>query len=182
MYKLKKQYRLYGYDYSSSGHYFVTIVTKDREKYFGEIVNGEMIYSKIGLFVKENISKFLQLDSDEETIKSNPHYILQKDNIFVVENWVIMPNHVHLLIQIINRIEREPMFHSGIGPLKKGSLGAFINGFKGIIQRYATKNDIPFKWQARFHDRIVRDQNEFDNIISYISGNIENWERDRENV
>ena len=141
-----------------------------------------MIYSNIGLFVKENISKFLGLDTNKETIEFNPHYILQKDNIFLVEYWVIMPNHLHLLIQIINRMEREPVFHSGIGPLKKGSLGAFINGFKGIIQRYATKNDIPFKWQARFHNRNVRDQKEYDNIVLYISHNVENWESDKENI
>ena len=96
MYKLKKQYRLYGYDYSSSGHYFVTIVTKDREKYFGEIVNGEMIYSNIGLFVKENISKFLGLDTNKETIEFNPHYILQKDNIFLVFHLFLF----HVLIYI----------------------------------------------------------------------------------
>jgi len=43
-YKLNKQYRLFGYDYSQNGSYFITIVTKNRQHFFGRIENKEMIY------------------------------------------------------------------------------------------------------------------------------------------
>ena len=53
-YKKHKQYRLYGYDYSQPGSYFITIVTKDRKHFFGEILNGQMIFSQIGQYIVDN--------------------------------------------------------------------------------------------------------------------------------
>src|SRR3989339_126401 len=51
--KFKNKYRvpttrLQNWDYSSNGYYFVTICTKDRKHYFGEITNNEMRLSEIG--------------------------------------------------------------------------------------------------------------------------------------
>ena len=43
------------------------------------------------------------------------------------------------------------------------------------VTRYATRNDIPFAWQARFHDHIIRDPDELARITRYIERNMENW-------
>ena len=73
------------YDYSSSGVYFVTICTKDREEYFGKIMDKKMILSKVG-------------DICEKEIKR-----LNKRMTVDVHQWVVMPNHVHLLLGMNER-------------------------------------------------------------------------------
>ena len=48
----RRSIRLKGYDYSKEGAYFVTIVTKDRECLFGDVVGGEMVLNEYGMVVK----------------------------------------------------------------------------------------------------------------------------------
>lgn len=60
---------------------------------------------------------------------------------------------------------------------KTGSLSSVIRSFKSAVTKYANKNDIPFKWQSRFYDRVIRDENELNNIRDYIISNPEQWEK-----
>ena len=96
--KKRKPTRLKDYDYSSDGVYFVTICVKDRKQVLCKIV-GEGLralpkieYTKIGTHVK-NAIEYIEIH--------NP-------NIFI-DNYVVMPNHIHLLI----RIENETGGHGG---------------------------------------------------------------------
>ena len=68
-YKKHKQDRLYNFDYSQDGYYFITIVTKDREHFFGEIAKQKMNYSPIGEYAKANILKFYIDENLENLIK-----------------------------------------------------------------------------------------------------------------
>lgn len=77
--------RLQSWDYSSSGLYFVTICTKNREPYFGEIVEGAMHLSEIGDIVHTEWFK---------TFEMRPDMNLEMDE------YVIMPNHFHAIIYI----------------------------------------------------------------------------------
>ena len=64
----RKQIRLTGYDYSYEGSYFITIVTKDRQHLFGEVVNDEVVLNEFGRIVDEewvrsaSIRKEIELD------------------------------------------------------------------------------------------------------------------------
>ena len=58
------------------------------------------------------------------------------------------------------------------------NLGSVIRGFKSSVKRYANENNIDFAWQERFHDRIIRDNDEFNNIRHYIFNNPQNWNDD----
>jgi REP element-mobilizing transposase RayT len=166
-YKIKKQYRLYGYDYSQNGKYFITIVTRNREHYFGTIdTPGQIRLSKIGEFIKFNILQVRQ----------------QKRNV-QIDEWVIMPNHVHLILSINSTEEKEYSFVTGIRPLVQNSISSFVNHFKGLISRWCKENGQPhFAWQSRFHDRIIRDDQEYEAIANYINTNIANWKNDSENL
>lgn len=46
--KQRKPNRLKNFDYSSSGYYFITICTKDRQEYFGDIINNKMVLNNYG--------------------------------------------------------------------------------------------------------------------------------------
>lgn len=170
--KFKNKYRiptnrLPGFDYGSQGYYFVTICTKDRLHYFGEIINvvephhcaalpqNQMILSDIG-----NIAKQFMIDIPK-------HYPFVTDDEFV-----IMPDHVHCLLFLNpeNKIDWTP---NQFGPQSK-NLGAIIRGYKSSVKRYANQNLIDFEWQARYHDRIVRYEREYYPVKNYILNNVEN--------
>jgi len=81
--KNRKSQRLINYDYSQNGLYFITICTKDRQELFGEIKDGKMVLNESGEIVKKNLIDI-------------PNY---QKNIFLDE-FIIMPNHIHAIIEI----------------------------------------------------------------------------------
>jgi putative transposase len=83
MLRSRKPNRMNGKDYSEDGCYFVTSNCKDNIHYFGKVVNGEMILNEFGKIVKQQI---LWLEEQYPYLK--------------IHNWVVMPNHVHFLMEI----------------------------------------------------------------------------------
>ena len=79
----RQSLRLKGYDYGSEGLYFLTICTYDRNHYFGEIKNGKMTLNAAGKIATE---------CWENIPNHFPHTKLYE--------YVIMPNHVHGIIEI----------------------------------------------------------------------------------
>src|SRR5437870_534471 len=73
------------WNYGSQAKYFITNCTKERECFFGEIRNGEMLSSEIG-----------QVAHDEwlKTSDARP------DMNLVLDEFVIMPNHFHAILEI----------------------------------------------------------------------------------
>ena len=54
-------------------------------------------------------------------------------------------------------------------------LSVVVGGIKGRVTKYAMQSHIPFAWQARFHDRIVRNEPEMNRIAKYIQANVSKW-------
>ena len=80
----RKSIRLKGYDYSSEGLYFITICTQNREYLLGEIIDGRMFLNDIGEIVEKEIIKTNEI---RKNVK--------------IEEYVIMPNHIHFVIEIL---------------------------------------------------------------------------------
>lgn len=165
-YKQHKQYRLPGFDYSADGEYFVTICINERKHFFGEIENGVMNLSETGKIVDKIWNELPKMF----------------DNV-ILDVYQIMPDHFHGIIIIkphINLGKNKNMtFKSGIRnnpmELKTISLGRIIRWFKGRVKYETYKINPNFKWQSRYHDRIIRDEKEFYFISEYILNNPENW-------
>ena len=66
---------------------------------------------------------------------------------------------------------------SAITP-KSGSLPVVINQFKRAVTMYARTHKIPFDWQTRYYDKILKNQNAFDNVRRYIDNNVAKWHTD----
>ena len=77
----RKTLRAQRYDYTSPGAYFVTICTKDRVHYFGEIVNGKMVMNELGKICIQEII---------ETQQRRSH--------LRIDEYIVMPNHIHMMI------------------------------------------------------------------------------------
>ncbi len=175
--KFKDKYRiesarLKNWDYGSKANYFVTICTKNREYFFGNIRNGEMVLNDIGIIVESEWEKSFEMRPDM--------------NLFMGE-YIVMPNHFHGIIGIgdneynSNRESncRDAMHHvSTFGPQSK-NLSSIIRGFKSGVTVGARLINPDFGWQARFHDHIIRDHNSFIRISEYIKNNPRNWHGDR---
>lgn len=159
-------------DYSD-GDYFITICTKDKIHYFGEIRDGVMIFSALG-------EKMAQ---DLEALSGKLHYC-------EVPLWVVMPNHIHAIICIdpnanydgssnLDVSSRKTEQHaSSTFPVQRKILGVVVGLLKGGVTTYARRNGIDFAWQSRYHDHIIRGGKDGNNISEYIKTNVSRWAED----
>lgn len=162
--------RLKNWDYSSDGYYFITICTKYREHLFGEIIDGKMILSGIGKIAYQYWQEI-------------PNHFL-----FVrLDNFVIMPDHMHGIITISNQdVETPKLGVSTIGTNRNtknkywnpGNLGVIINQYKRKCTIESRKIDPYFAWLPRFHDHIIRNDGDLYIIRKYIQNNPLNWKED----
>lgn len=157
--------RLQNWDYGRCAIYFMTICTAHREHYFGTIENGNRTLSEIGLV------------AEQEWIKTNE---IRPDMNLTFGDFVVMPNHFHALIGIGKNEYNTETEKTGnqFGPQSK-NLASIVRGFKSAVTTYARKNHLPFEWQARYHDHVIRNDAEFDKIAKYIRNNISQWENDK---
>ena len=86
----RRSIRLKGYDYTQQGAYFVTICTHQRNCLFGEIVDGEM-----------------KLNTNGEIARGSWLSIPRHFQNVELDEFVIMPNHLHGIILIVNNSEVE---------------------------------------------------------------------------
>ena len=168
----RKSIRLKGFDYSTPGAYFVTVVTQGRNCLFGDIKNGEMHLSALGKIVREEWFKTTML---------RPYVHLYEDE------FVIMPNHVHGIIWLIDdelvgvRRRRAPT-EEQYGKPVAGSIPTILRAFKSsVTYRAGRELNIAKIWQRNYYEHIIRDQNDLENIANYIQSNPGNWENDDEN-
>ena len=148
---VRKRNRLPNYDYSTNGYYFVTICSKDRKRIFGSVPNPSencTIYSKLGFVVEKHI------------LHISNHY-----NNVTVEKYVVMPNHIHLIIILGCSVPVS---------LEKHSLSNIIGLFKSGVSK-----EIGYScWQRSFHDHVIRTQREYELIWRYIDVNPALWHKD----
>lgn len=185
MEKFKNKYRISSarapfWDYGWNAAYFVTICTKNRVHFFGDIVDGKMNLSEIGKLANKYWYEIPQ------------HFPFVELGAFVV-----MPNHIHGIIIIdkpndggdhasvqTQNFASLPSSQSPPPPSQKPknqfgpqskNLASIIRGYKIGVTKNAKKIDPFWQWQSRFHDHIIRDGKSYQNISNYIINNPQNW-------
>ncbi len=154
-YASRKSNRLKAYDYSSTGIYFITICTSKRNLYFWEDnIKITSYEQKIPLSRYGNI-----VDS---AIKNIP--IIYPE--ICVEKYVIMPNHIHILLRIYSYDAGRPM----VAP----TISRVVNQTKGFVSKQI---GYPI-WQKSFYDHIIRNEKDYLEKRKYIENNPINWEKD----
>ncbi len=159
----RKNNRLEFYDYSQSGAYFVTICAKDKQKIFWDnqpyfVGDGAHDVPQIRLSVYGKIV-------NDEIIKSNEIY-----NYIKVEKYVIMPNHIHLIINVQN-VDRG----TSRAPSRTNEI---IPSFISMLKRFTNKKCGEKIWQRSFHDHVIRNQADYNRIWEYVDTNAIKWESD----
>ena len=159
----RKDIRLKNYDYSHNGAYFVTICTHNRKYLFWKNYDTYRVGAAFGgPHEKILLTEFGQIVKDE--LKKIPS--IYPDVVFIPK-FVIMPNHIHLIIVINSYVEGGP-------PKAAPTIGRIINKFKGAVSKKSG-----FRvWQKSFYDRIIRNNEEYKIYWQYIETNPANWEDD----
>jgi putative transposase len=187
--------RLDGYDYSQSGAYFVTVVCKDRENRFGEIIDGVLELNDAGRVAstewKKLANRFANIDLDE---------------------FVVMPNHIHGIIVVADPVgvglqhpicgradfvgARQDSYSRTViphfaSPLpqtvlpQNPALGTIIGSYKSNVARIINglqKTPRLSIWQRNYYEHIIRNEEEYDRIKEYILNNPSKWNEDTENL
>ena len=206
--KFKNKYRIPSarhphWDYRWAGAYFITICTHNRIHYFGEIQNGVMNLSNVGV-----IADILWHEI--------PHHAKNVE----LGAFVVMPNHIHGILILtgndddtnnvnvnvetghalslpptdtptdistdkstdksteINSIEKT-IGQQRFQNIGKNSISSIVGSYKSAVTKHAHRLGFEFAWQTRFHDHIIRDEKSFNTISNYIINNPVNWKEDK---
>ena len=160
----RKPTRLKGYDYSTPGAYFITICTHNRKYLFSNIVGA------IHELPENKLTQYGELV--EQIIEILP----DRFNVFIPK-YVIMPNHVHLIIEICSDNEERAIRES---PLQYHR--SVIDKMVGLLKMNLTKKihntDNEKIWQRSYHDHIIRCEKDYQKIWEYIDTNVIRWKKD----
>jgi len=152
----RKPIRLEGYDYSQNGCYFITICTKKRECLFGDVDDGKMRLNECGEI------------AELEILKIPDHYIGIEIRYFVV-----MPNHVHLIVEIGG--DNAVGAGAASGAPTHITIGNIVRGYKSGASHSMGYSP----WQRNYHDHIIRNDASYLRIAAYIDSNPICWREDR---
>jgi REP element-mobilizing transposase RayT len=160
----RKLLRLNGFNYNTPGAYFITICTHNRKCMFSNIVGA--IHESPAI----QLTKYGQILN--KVINNLPkHYDV------IIDRYVIMPNHIHMII-IIEDYDKSRAIHES--PLQNKSIISKTVGY--IKMQTAKEIHIDSKniivWQRGFHDHIIRNQKDYEKISKYIYENPLLWQDD----
>ncbi len=146
------------WDYRWAGAYSVTICTRGRLRCLGDVVDGEVCLSPVGVVVAE---EWLKVPDRQPRV--------------VLDEWIVMPDHMHGILIFQGTPPTDPP--KDTKRLLSQSLGAAIGGFKSEATKriWWNLNRRDFDWQTRFHDVILRTQDELERMRAYIRGNPARW-------
>ena len=154
----RKHPRLDKYDYSSSGAYFVTICTQNRRCVLSRIVGrglapaetSEIEYTSFGRVAEKQL-------------------LLLKDRYpcLAVDQYVIMPNHIHVIIILDGEA-------AGASP--RPTVMDVVCAYKSLTTKECKKNGFDGKlFQTSFYEHIIRDREDYGEIVKYIYENPIRW-------
>ena len=164
----RRSIRLKGYDYSQPGAYFVTVCTHRWANLFGDVLDGKLELNRFGRIVK---ALWLRIPD------IRPH--------IGVDEFVVMPNHVHAIaiIEDVGAIHELPL-HDARRQRRSMLLPKVVGYFKmntaKHINRARNTPGMPV-WQRNYYDHVVRDKVDLERIRQYIRDNPAQWDIDREN-
>ncbi len=176
----RKSIRLPDYDYSGAGEYFITMCIQNRECLLGRVENETMQLNDCGLIVNEQW-------------KDLPNHYSELQ----LGAWMVMPNHFHGVLILtgvgaiqVGAIHESPQQSQQWEPLKRDErrkmlLSKIIVRFKMTTAKHINLlRNTPGTtvWQRNYYEHIIRNNESFANIESYILNNPASWNTDTENL
>ena len=148
----RKLNRLPDFNYSTPGAYFITICTKNRKNLFWKDVGASIARPQLTRWGEIAENAIFQIPKHYPAIS--------------VDHYVVMPNHIHLLLQINTDTDGRAM----LAP----TISIVVQQLKGVI----TKQIGQSVWQKLFHDHVIRSEADYLKIWECIDNNPIKWEED----
>ena len=162
LHPIRRQMRLPYWDYSQYGAYFLTLCAKDRKSYFSTIVGRGILDAPE-----------IRLTSYGQYVQETLDYIAQHNAQIILHNWVIMPNHLHILVSVSK--ERDCV--GGASGMPRPT-EAVIPKLVSSLKRFTNRRAEIQLWQNGYYDHIIRDDADFTHKWKYIDSNPYNWLED----
>jgi putative transposase len=165
--KQRKSIRLKDFDYTSSGAYFITICSHQRQPLFGSILENVVCLNNLG-----------------EIIQRLWHEIPTHHGHVELDEFVVMPNHIHGIVCLSREglpWQTPTTTTAAYGFRVPGSLGSILGGFKSAVTKQAreqSQNPLLPVWQRNYFDHIIRNDPDLERIRTYIRTNPHNWQHD----
>ena len=148
----RKNLRLKEFAYDQPGACFVTVCTKDRKNILGSVVGGDA-----------HIAPYMELSTIGKIVGK------YSQSIPGIGSYVIMPNHVHMILHISSTDVRQgPMWASAPTDTNIGNL---VRSWKTLITKELGKSI----WQRGYYDHVVRSEKDYLHIVEYIENNPAKW-------
>lgn len=175
-------------DYSHPGEYMITICTRDMKQILSKITVGKPQAVGTGVPDRPHIElTYYGKIADKYINQLNDFY----KNINVIK-YVIMPNHIHLLLQIPDNGNGQSKIHpananafagtpnrtpvpTGENHTDNNGANSTVSKFVSTFKRFCNKEYGENIWQSRFHDHVIRDENDMIGAINYIENNPNRW-------
>ena len=205
MAKNRKTVRLETRDYSWPGHYFITILVGKRECVFGAVMSGKVELSELGKIAHTYWGQipdhYPNVTLGEFVVMPNHiHGIISINSVRTCHGMsetrdkgfdngttarpfeTSEPSGTCRGMSLQNKDPGVPGWYHKTNRFShpvSGSVSMIVNQFKGSVTRWCNKNRHGyFAWHGRFYDHVIRDNNEYDRIETYIKNNPVSWERD----
>ncbi|GEO12202.1 transposase [Segetibacter aerophilus] len=164
MHQTRLPNRLQGYDYSRNALYFVTLCVHDRVDCLGEIKDDQMFANEYGKIAEQQWQ-----------------WLEQQYPYVVLHSFVVMPNHIHGIVEINDHMVgtgRDLSLQQQQRKIK--SLSELMGAYKTTTSKQIHLSGLTvFKWQRSFHDHIIRNEESYERISNYIQKNPSNWKGDK---
>ena len=147
----RKDIRLKGWNYANAGYYHVAICIRDRHELLGKVV-GTTAPGR----------PFVELSPLGKCVDKTIQ-VANKDGV-LIDKYVVMPNHIHMIVILMQETDDRG----------RSSLQQVVRNIKSYVTKWAGFSP----WQARFHDRIIRDDADYQRVWQYINENPEKWTDD----
>lgn len=160
------------FDYSNPGLYFLTICTKDRRNLLSHITVGDDASASR----EDNILRAPKVELTEigKIVEKYIHSTEKIENVFV-DKYVIMPNHIHLIIYIKdqrcnNKTDGQIGTPRASSPTNK-TLPKIVSALKRLCNKEIGENI----FQRSYYDHIIRDEKDYETRVNYIYENPTRW-------
>lgn len=165
-----------GYDYTQAGCYYITICTKDRHEFLGKHI----------VFINDGSVKtdpYIELTECGMIAESELLNITAHFNYVSIDQYVIMPNHIHVIVTIHAETVGAGLDQPTISAdrtARRLSIPQIIGLYKSGVTRLCNKDDF-ICWQRGYYEHIIRDEQELQIKREYIKNNPVKWEEDEFN-
>lgn len=149
----RKHIRLKKYDYTEMGYYYITLCVKNRENLLSTIIphiyncfDSMVVLTQIGKIVDKYIKNINLVYNGVE-----------------IDKYIIMPNHIHMIISINTQIKNSDNFIP--------DLSTIVRSLKTMV----TKSIGYSIWQPSFYEHIIRNEQDYKTKWKYINENPIKW-------